>query len=208
LRHVFSTALLLAVACAGKPSRPFFLGLKGPLPRRDARAAHWAGLAVAAEVPDGAVAASAAEGGATASWSRLRSLAARAAVEGKTGVCFLAPRFPEGRAFVDYPEEWQALVRVAREMGEMRPVLENGVDEPSPAAAAEGGESRAWRLRGREYVLLVNAARVPVRVDAQASARFRALFEARADPRDLLSACAGGACLPPERVLWLEGRYR
>jgi hypothetical protein len=201
-------ALLISAACAEKPARPFFLGLLGPLSRRDARAARWAGLAVAAQVPDGAAAESASDGGATASWGRLRFLAARAAVEGKSGVCFLPPKFPADRAFVDYPEEWQALARVAREMGEMRPVLENGVDEASPAVAAEGVESRAWRLRGRDYVLLVNTARVPVRVDAPGLARFRALFEARADPRDLLSTCAGGTCLPPERVLWLEGRYR
>ena len=37
-------------------------------------------------------------------------------------------------------------------------------------------------------------------------AAWRALFEDRSDPGELLAACPAGRCLAPGAVLWLEGR--
>jgi len=140
-----------------------------------------------------------------ASWSRLRYLGALAAARGKAGIIFVLPRLAAGREFADYPEEWQALARAVRELKELQPRIEAGTEEPSPLTAP-GVEGRAWRYASRRYMVLVNASDAAVLVDEKLLSGWRALFETRADPRELLRACPGGGCLAPGRALWLEGR--
>jgi hypothetical protein len=107
---------------------------------------------------------------------------------------------------LDYPEEWQAVARVARELVLMRPVLEEGEAAPLPFPAPGGLESRAWRFAGRRYVLLVNPSAGPVPLEPGLLEPWRALFAVRSDPRQDLAACGSALCLPPGGVLWLEGR--
>lgn len=216
MKKALAAALLAwSSACAPEKSRVFELGLLGPVGPGVASAARTAGMPIREAAPEGADArsASASFKGASgrteermADWSRLRLLVARAAVEGRTGVFFTLPAAAAGREVSSYPEEWQALARVARETAAMRAVLESGVEVPSPIAAPAGASARAWRFQSRLYVLLVNAAAVPAPVSPESLEPWRALFEARADARDLLVACGAGRCLAPDRVLWLEGR--
>lgn len=214
-RAAAAVLLALACACAPEKARDFELGLIGPVGPGLAAAAREAGLSIRESAPEGGDEYSAAvsfkgPSGETeermADWSRLRLLVARAVVRERTGVFFSLPRSPDGREAHSYPEEWQALARVARETAALRPIIESGVETSPPLAVPEGLEARAWRYQGRLYVLLVNDGRGPVPMPQDSLRYWRALFEVRADPRDILDACPGGRCLPVGRSLWLEGR--
>jgi hypothetical protein len=216
VRPLLAAALLaLASACAPEKAREFELGLIGPVGPGVASAARAAGMTVREEAPAGADALSAAvvlPGAAwraeerLADWSSLRRLVARAAVRGRAGVFFILPRSPEGKELTDFPEEWQALARVASETAALRPVIESGVAADAPFPLPAGVEGRAWRYRGRLYLLLVADSADGAAIPAESLTPWRALFEVRADPRDVLPPCAGGHCLPAGRALWLEGR--
>lgn len=200
--------LLLAVlllACAPEKAREFELGLIGPVGPGVAAAAREEGMSIRAEAPPGAEAVSAGAERLDA-FAALRLEVARAAVRGRTGLFFVLPKTPEGKELTDFPEEWQALARAAREARAMRPILEAGRDAPLPFPLPAGAEGRAWRHQGRVYVLLVNDSPAAVPFDPESLASRRALFEVRADAREALSACPAGSCLAPGQVLWLEGR--
>jgi len=141
-----------------------------------------------------------------ADWSGLRFLTARAVVEGASGVSLRLPPTPGDQDLLDYPEEWQALARVSRELLSMRPILEDGALEPAPFTVPGGIEVRAWAYQGRRYVLLVNSSGGPLRLEESDLAAYRALYAVRSDPRELLSSCRQGHCLASGGVLCLEGR--
>lgn len=215
MRRILAAALLAGAACAPEKSRDFELGLLGPVGPGVEAAARAAGMSIRETPPNGADALSAGVPIAGASgrseerladWSRLRLLVAGAAVRGRTGVFFTLPLAKDGRELTAYPEEWQALARVARETSAMRPILEGGIETAAPFGVPAGVETRAWRFQGRPYVLLVNDTELPVPIDPESLKPWRALFEVRADARDLLPACGTGRCLPAGRVIWLEGR--
>lgn len=211
MRKILAAALLLS-ACAPEPERAFDLGLIGPVGPGVEAAARAEGLVVAAAAPERAelhhagvpVPASADER--LADWSRLRLLVSLAAVRGREGVFFTLPKAAPGGELTSYPEEWQALARVAREYAALRPILESGLETPAPFPTPEGLAVRAWRYRGRPYLLLVNEGARPAPLAVDDLKPWRALFEARADARELLVPCGSGRCLPGERALWLEGR--
>lgn len=113
-----------------------------------------------------------------------------------------------GRDILDEPEQWQAILRALREPAAMRPVLEAGRPSDPPFASASGIESASWSYRGRRYALLVNVTDGPARLDEEALAPWRSLFEARSDPRHVLPPCGAGRCLLPGTALWLESRPR
>lgn len=216
MRPAIAAALLaLAAACSPGKSRDFELGLLAPVGPGVESAARAAGMAVRAAAPEGADARSAGlafmgDPGRTeermAEWSHLRLLVASAAVRGRAGVFFTLPKSSDGRELTAYPEEWQALARVARETAMVRPILESGREAPVPFAVPEGVSARAWRFQGRLYVLLVNDGSRPVPISEESLKPWRALFEVRADARNLLAACGDKRCLSAERVMWLEGR--
>lgn len=202
MRRLLLAAALLA-GCSPEPRRLFVLGVSGPRTARVEKESARLGMSVAPP-PETLPSAPAADaGGRLLSAGRLRYLAARAAAEGRNGLCFVLPQTPPGRDLLDYPEEWQALARVAREFESMRPIIESGELRAAPAPA--GALSAAWAYQGRVYQLLVNASAAPAVFDPAALSGRRALFSARADAAELLPACDGRPCLPPEGVLWLEG---
>jgi hypothetical protein len=121
-------------------------------------------------------------------------------------VYFRLPVTSAGQDLLDYPEEWQAVARLAREVAGARPIVESGSIEAVPFPVPAGVDIRAWALHGRRYVLLVNSSSTPVPLGGDLLEPWRALFEVRADARLLLPACGASYCLAPQRVLWLEGR--
>jgi len=131
-------------------------------------------------------------------------------VHGAKGIFYFCFVKPGGRTLLDVPEEWQALVRVVRELKALQPMLESGEPAPMPfALAAEGVEGRAWRWKGRDYVVLVNRRDAPAPVPREALAsRWRALFEVRRDVGDSLSLKDGVPFLAPYQALVLESRLR
>lgn len=214
MKRLLAAALLAAAACAPEKSREFEIGLIGPVGPGAGAAARAAGLSIREAAPEGAqthhagvsIVGPSRGRERMADWFQLRLLIARAVVGGATGVFFTLPETDDGREASSYPEEWQALARAAREAAAMRPVLESGLEAAVPFEVPDGVKSRAWRFRGRLYVLLVNDAKIEALIETEPLRPWRALFEVRADARDLLVACEGGRCLPARRVLWLEGR--
>ena len=212
MRRVFLFAVLAAAACSPEPRRAFPVGFLEPVSPRVAAQAKRSGLATAEQAPTGAAVVSAAlpvnggSGEVTADRSRLRFLTARAVAAGSAGVFFTLPRTPAGHDLLEFTEEWQAVDRVSRELLSMRPMLEGGAPAPAPFAVPAGVELRSWLFRGRRYVLLVNPSGGPLPLDEASLGPWRALFAVRSDARELLPPCGMGHCLPPEGVLWLEGR--
>lgn len=215
MKRLLAAVLLAAGACAPEKAREFELGLIGPVGAGVARAARASGLSIREAAPEGADAAPAAVVLSSSSWrteerladwAALRQLVARAVVRGRRGVFFVLPATPAGKELTHYPEEWQALERVARETSALRPIIESGVPADEPFPLPEGVEGRAWRFRGRLYLLLVNDSRAAAPLPVDALKPWRALYEVRADAREVLSPCPAGRCLPAGRALWLEGR--
>lgn len=203
--------LLAAAACAAESGGSFPVGLLGPVSPRVAVEAGRLGLDVVDVLPAGAVSASAASPSATdgevaADWAALRLAAAVAIADGARGFFLRLPAAPSGRDLLDYPEEWQAPARALGELQAIRPVLERGVGATVPFAAPPGVRARAWRRRGRLYVLLVNGAATEAPFDGAELEPFRALFAPRSDPRQALYRCGVRFCLPAGSALWLEGR--
>jgi hypothetical protein len=205
-------SILAAAACSPEPRPAFPVGFLEPVPARVAAEARRRGLEIAAQAPTGAAIVSAAlpfkDGGgeAAADWARLRFLAARAIAGGSAGVFLRLPRTQDGRDLLDYAEEWQAVERVARELLLMRPIMQDGAPASAPFAVPAGIELRAWSFRGRRYALLVNSSGAPLPLEQKSLEPWRALFAVRSDAREILAACGTASCLPPEGVLWLEGR--
>ncbi len=200
-------AALLLAACSAEPPRPFPAGVAGPLsPRLRAEVLRLGFDSAEIVPPSAAVELAGDERDRTLPARRLRFLAARAAHGDAAGVFFVPPRLPAGLDWRDYPEEWQAAVRVLGEIRAMKPVIERGRPAAVPFPVPEGMRARAWSRGGRTYVLLINPGAVALPVDGAALARSRALFRPRADARETLPPCGASACLPPEGVLWLEGR--
>lgn len=212
MRRAALLAAALAAACSAEPRRPFPVGLLGPVSSRVAAEAGRLGLDVSdtpaadAAIETAALADVNGSGAAIADWTTLRFAAARAAANGAAGVYFRLPAMPDGRDLLDYPEEWQAVVRAAREPAAMRPVLEEGKAAPPPFEVPDGLTARAWTRLGRGYLLLVNSSGADAALDGEDLVPWRALFEVRSDARELLRPCGEKLCIPPGKALWLEAR--
>jgi hypothetical protein len=211
MRRAVLAALLAAAACSPRPRRAFPLGLLEPLSPGAAAEARSLGLEIAARAPQGAAEVPAAfpvkDGGEeVADLSRLRFLTARAIAEGSDGVFLRLPPAPAGRDLLEYFEEWQAVERVFRELLAVRPIMRGGAPAPAPFAVPAGIELRAWAFRGRRYVLIVNPSDGPLPIEERDLSPWRTLFAVRSNARESLVPCGPGACLPPEGILWLEGR--
>jgi hypothetical protein len=205
-------AVLWAAACSPEPRRAFAVGLLEPVSPRLAAEARRLGVDLVAQAPPGAAVVSAAlsvkgvSGEVAADWATLRFQTARAITSGAAGVFIRLPRTPAGHDLLEYVEEWQAVERVLRELLAVRPILRGGAPAPAPFAVPAGIELRAWTFHGRRYALLVNSSGISVPLETASLLPWRALFAVRSDARELLPPCGLNRCLPPEGVLWLEGR--
>ena len=117
----------------------------------------------------------------------------------------------KGGTLLEEPELWQAVSRVSREIKSFQPILEGGrpIAGPLPPAA-DGLEAKAWRYRGRDYVVIVNrspsaTAKLPREF---LQPEWRALFELRRDPKDVLESDGPSGRLRPYQVIILESDLR
>lgn len=137
----------------------------------------------------------------------IRFMSWTAVIHGAEGLFYFRLHRPNGATLWEFPELWQAVERVSLEMKAMKPVIVGGKPLPPPVGG-EAIESRAWRWRGRTYVVLANRRRIesaPVPAE-YLRPHWRPLFEARRDQRELL-VCRSEACsLRPYQVLVLESR--
>ncbi|MBI4423379.1 MAG: hypothetical protein HY554_06615 [Elusimicrobia bacterium] len=140
--------------------------------------------------------------------SELRFMAYASVVHGARGIFFFTLA-KQGRTLFDFPELWQAVARAAQELKGMQPIFERGRPIPLPfAPQPEGLEAKAWRYRGRDYVVLLNRSGALDRELPKAllGRDWKPLYEARRDPRDLLKPTGGSWSLRPYQVLVLESR--
>lgn len=113
----------------------------------------------------------------------------------------------KGKTLFDYPELWQSVASVAREMKSMQPVFGQGRLVQLPFQPVVNLEARAWRHRGRDYVVILNRRgkflqKVP---DVLLERSWRLLGEARRDARDLLKPYGEAWYLRPYQVMVFEG---
>lgn len=109
--------------------------------------------------------------------TELRFMAFHAVIRGAGGVFFfeMQRRSVPGETLLDYPERWQALETVAMELRALKPFFESGAGE---ALTAPGLEGRAWSLRGRRLVILVNpGAKAGLLPPTYRDAAWRVLFK-------------------------------
>ncbi|MFH2204844.1 MAG: hypothetical protein ABIJ96_17150, partial [Elusimicrobiota bacterium] len=145
------------------------------------------------------------------SYDEIRFMSYLSIVHGAKGLFYFTLKKPGGRNLLeDFPEQWQALARVVREIKTLQPVLEKGEGIPFPAPLNEMGlEGKAWSYRGTSFAILVNRSTSPVALPGEfLDASWRPLFEARRDPRDLLAEKSGRWLLPRYRVMAFEKRRR
>lgn len=193
-------AALLLILSSAAAAAGFNAGVLDPAAPHAAEVQRL-GFEAAAEAPAGAAVESAGKER-MADHAKLRFLLWRAVAQGASGIWFQLP----GGNLLGYPEEWQALARLARELRAARPIIDGGAAGPTPFPAPPGVFVRSWTRYGRRYVLLVNASAAPAPLPADLLEPWRAMFAVRADARQLLPTCGRALCLPPEGVLWLEGR--
>lgn len=129
-------------------------------------------------------------------------------VHGARGIFYFQLRKPGDRTLLDVPEHWQAVSRVTQELSALQPMLEKGRPVALPFSPASTAiEGRAWRWRGRDYVILLNRSPAHAALPSEFfSPRWRALFEPRRNPQDALSMLGEEPALKPYQALILESR--
>lgn len=141
----------------------------------------------------------------------IRFMSYDAVLNGAQGVWYFAYSTATGTNLSRTPELLERVAGPARELRAMAPIFAGGRPIPLPfQVGATGAAARAWRYRGRDYVVL--AARetggdqlVP---DALLDGSWRPLFAARRDPKELLRGFGGAYYLRQHDVLVLESRLR
>lgn len=141
--------------------------------------------------------------------SEIRFMSYLSILHGARGLFFFSLG-KKGKTLFEYPELWQAVSSVSREIKSMQPILEQGVLVPLPFHPDVNLEARAWRYRGRDYVVILNrrakfSQKVP---DVLLKQDWRPLAESRRDARELLKAAQGAWYLRPYQVMVFESALR
>jgi hypothetical protein len=112
----------------------------------------------------------------------LRFMTYHSVVRGAAGVYYFEfqIRSTPGKTLLDYPERWQALKDVVKELSTLKEFFGGGSSEPVPMNGLEG---RLWRHGGKKLAVLVNATSVPASIPKEFQAsRWHALFSASLAP--------------------------
>lgn len=131
--------------------------------------------------------------------AEIRFMSHLAIIHGARGLFFFSFR-RNGEALPARPELWQAVSRVSRELRILQPILEHGREISSPLAKEAGFESKAWRYRGRTYLIAANRTGKSAALPEELRKSWRALFEARSAPRESLKPCQ--ATVLESRLSW------
>lgn len=127
----------------------------------------------------------------------LRFMAYHAVIRGASGLYFFEfrKRNHPPKTLLDYPEQWQALRRVVREVKMLAPILAESEGEALAVAPLEG---RRWRYPKGELVVIANPSdkEAPLPSDFLAG-RYRTVFEDRLAVREAIPS----GMLRPGRVL-------
>ncbi|MBI5625188.1 MAG: hypothetical protein HY924_15530 [Elusimicrobia bacterium] len=141
-------------------------------------------------------------------YEEIRFMSYSSIMAGAKGLFYFRLPVPPSETLFDYPERWQAVARVTRELKLFKPVLEGGRPSPLPFPPnPDGPDAKAWNLQGRTFVVLANPRKasflkVP---DEVMGAEWRPLFTLRREQKSLLKAIGKGFYLKPYQVLALEG---
>lgn len=94
-------------------------------------------------------------------YAELRFMSYHAVLRGATGVYFFEfqRRSAPGETLLDYPERWQALKRVVRELADLKDFFAAGPGETMPL---DGLEGRLWASGARKLAILLNPTLSPV----------------------------------------------
>lgn len=63
-----------------------------------------------------------------------------------------------GLPITEYPEPWHGLTGTVKEINALRPVFEEGIEVPAPVQCEKPLLCRAWKYRGKTYLIAANAA--------------------------------------------------
>lgn len=139
----------------------------------------------------------------------LRFMSYDAVIQGARGLWYFSYGRPDGSNLSDATEPWFALAQVSREIAAMAPIFARGKPTALPfTPKPEGVAAKAWRWRGRTYVVIANRTsdrmlKVPAPLLEK---RWRPLFAHRRDARELLEERYGAHYLSPYRVMVFESR--
>ncbi len=143
--------------------------------------------------------------------AEIRFMSYDAVLNGASGVWYFTYSTATGSNLSQTPELLFAVSGTARELRAMAPIFARGRPIVLPFEIdPDGVRGRAWTYRGRDYVVLINRRKgVDMKVPEEMLApRWRPLFEARRDPRELLRPIDGAYYLRQHQVLVLESRLR
>lgn len=141
--------------------------------------------------------------------AEIRFMSYDSVLSGAQGIWYFTYTLPDGRTLAQEPSQMSAVDTVAGELRAMAPIFARGRAIPLPfEAPVKGLRARAWTYRGRDYLVLVNRTKdrqwkVP---DAALEPRWRPLFEAGRDTRELLKKHMDAYYLRPYQVLVLKSR--
>lgn len=125
------------------------------------------------------------------------------------GLFYYTLRKPGDLTLFDYRHEWQAVARVVMEISKFKPVLERGEPMPLPAALVDPLQGKAWRFKGKIYIVLLNSGDEPVDLPpVYCRNEWRPLFRTRRHVREIFSDDGVSCRLPSKDVLVLEGIER
>lgn len=139
----------------------------------------------------------------------IRFMSYDAVLNGADGIWYFTYSTAPGTGLSQTPAAFEAVESTALELRSLAPVFAGGRPLRLPFnPPAKGWTARAWSYRGRDYLVLANRTgdrqwKLPEEV---LKPRWRPLFEARRDQRELLKAHAGFYYLKPYQVLVLESR--
>jgi len=142
--------------------------------------------------------------------SEIRFMSYLSVLHGARGLFYFCLR-KKGKTLFEYPELWQGVSGVSREIKVMQPILERGKKIPLPFdITAKGLEAMALRYHMRDYVIIVNRRRdALVRFPEELlKPKWHPLFEVQSNAKKLLAAAKGAWYLQPYRVMVFESRLR
>lgn len=89
-------------------------------------------------------------------FSEIRFMTYHAILRGASGIFYFEfiRRYSEGETLLDYPERWQRLKDVVRELRFLKPFFESG---PGEVLDVPGLEAKAWRRNGDRVTIYLNS---------------------------------------------------